>query len=109
MKIPEMIMIAMQIEVLQDDRRLMAGEACHLSYHGSISLAHRPLTPRVTPDTPLMTGATGFEDRKRINRRPLYRYIISCEPHNFKGHLDGFPLTVVYGRAMDTLRREPKA
>ena len=36
----------------------------------------------------------------------LYRYIMSYEPYNFKGHLDDFPLTMDYGKRMDALRDE---
>ena len=53
-----------------------------------------------------MTAVTGFDDRNMINQCLLYRYIISYEPYNFKGHLDDYPLTVTYGKRMDALRAE---
>jgi hypothetical protein len=53
-----------------------------------------------------MTAVTGFNDRNMINQCLLYRYIISYEPYNFKGSLKDFPLTVEYGKKMDTLRSE---
>jgi len=93
---------------------LFAGEACydweleayHLSYHRSENKEHIPLSRYMAPDAPLMTAVTGFNDRNMINQCLLYRYIISYEPYNFKGHLDDFPLTVAYGRQMDALRTE---
>jgi hypothetical protein len=53
-----------------------------------------------------MTAVTGFNDRSMINQCLMYRYIISYEPHNFKGHLDDYPLTMAYGEQMDALRTE---
>ena len=53
-----------------------------------------------------MTAVTGFDDRNMINQCLMYRYIISYEPFNFKGHLDDYPATVAYGRQMDGLRTE---
>ena len=43
-----------------------------------------------------------------INACLLYRYIISYEPYNFKGHLDDFPLTMKYGQKVDALRARYK-
>ncbi len=96
---------------------LFAGEACydwemeayHLSYHRSENKKHIPLSRYMLPDTPFMTAVTGFNDRNLINQCLLYRYIISYEPYNFKGHLDDYPLTVAYGRQMDALRTELRA
>ena len=93
---------------------LMAGEACydwefeayHLSYHRSESRDHIPLSRYMLPDVPLMTAVTGFDDRNMVNQCLMYRYIISYEPYNFKGHLDDYPATVAYGRQMDALRTE---
>jgi hypothetical protein len=53
-----------------------------------------------------MTAVTGFNDRNMINQCLLYKYIISYEPYNFKGHLDDYPLTVAYGKKMDAMRTE---
>ena len=33
-----------------------------------------------------MTAVTGFNDRNMVNQCLMYRYIISYEPYNFKGH-----------------------
>jgi hypothetical protein len=41
-----------------------------------------------------------------INQCLLYRFVISYEPYNFKGHLDDYPMTVAYGRRMDEVRTE---
>jgi hypothetical protein len=44
-----------------------------------------------------------------INQCLMYRYVISYEPFNFKGHLSDYPDTVAYGRQMDALRTELRA
>ena len=93
---------------------LFAGEACydwefeayHLSYHRSESKEHIPLSRYMLPHTPLMTAVTGFNDRNMINQCLMYRYIVSYEPYNFKGHLGDYPLTIAYGKQMDVLRTE---
>jgi hypothetical protein len=93
---------------------LYAGEACydweleayHLSYHRSESTEHIPLSRYMLPEAMLMTAVTGFNDRNMVNQCLMYRYIISYEPYNFKGHLDDYPLTLGYGKQMDTLRAE---
>src|SRR5579875_3854290 len=96
---------------------LFAGEACYdgefaayqLSYHRSEDVRHLPLMRYLRPQTPLMTAATGFDDRNMINQCLLYRYIVSYEPYNFKGRLPDMPLTVAYGRQMDAARGELRA
>lgn len=93
---------------------LYAGEACydwemaayHLSYHRSENKEHIPLSRYMLPEGQFMTAVTGFNDRSMINQCLMYRYIISYEPHNFKGHLDDYPLTMAYGEQMDALRTE---
>lgn len=93
---------------------LYCGEACYdwefqtyqLSYHRSENKKHIPLMRYLEPRAQLMTAVTGFNDRNMINQCLLYRYIISYEPYNFKGHLDDYPLTMAYGRQMDALRTE---
>jgi hypothetical protein len=93
---------------------LFAGEACydwemdayHLSYHRSHSKKHIPLSRYLLPHGQFMTAVTGFADRNMINQCLLYRYIISYEPYNFKGHLDDYPETMAYGAQMDALRVE---
>ena len=56
----------------------------------------------------MMIAVSGFNDREMINACLLYRFVISYEPYNFKGHLDDFPLTMEYGRKMDALRTRYK-
>lgn len=93
---------------------LFAGEACYdgefaayqLSYHRSESVEHIPLMRYLRPHSPLMTAATGFDDRNMVNQCLLYRYVLSYEPYNFKGRLPDMPLTVEYGRKMDAARAE---
>lgn len=81
-------------------------EVYHLSYHRSWDKQHVPLSRYMLPHMPLMTAISGFNDRNMINQSLLYRYIMSYEPYNFKGHLDDFPLTMDYGKRMDALRDE---
>jgi hypothetical protein len=52
-----------------------------------------------------MNAVIAYDDRESINRCLMYRYIISYEPMNFKGHLEDFPLTLEYGKRVDALRR----
>src|ERR1017187_91601 len=44
-----------------------------------------------------------------LNLILLYRYLISYEPYNFKGHITDFPLTLAYGKRIDALRRKYRA
>lgn len=93
---------------------LFAGEACydfemeayHVSYHRSENKNHIPLSRYVFPFAPYMTAITGFNDRNMIDQCLMYKYIVSYEPYNFKGHLDDYPLTLEYGKRMDALRKE---
>lgn len=66
---------------------------------------HTPINRYLDPHAPLMVAVTGFDDREKLNRILMYRYIISYEPYNFKGHLTDFPLTLEYGKKIDALRR----
>jgi len=61
------------------------------------------------PQAPLMAAVTGVDDREKLNLILAYRYIISYEPYNFKGHVTDFPLTLDYGKKIDALRRKYKA
>jgi hypothetical protein len=63
----------------------------------------------IDPQAPLMAAVTGFDDREKLNLILAYRYIISYEPYNFKGHVTDFPLTLSYGQKIDALRRKYKA
>lgn len=58
------------------------------------------------PHAPLMAAVRGFDARDEINLCLVYRYIISYEPYNFKGHVTDFPLTLAYGKEVDALRRK---
>lgn len=97
-----------------DSEFLYAGEACydwemevyHFSYHRSESKQHIPLSRYMLPEALFSTAVTGFDDRNMINQCLMYRYVISYEPYNFKGHLDDYPKTVEYGKKMDALRTE---
>lgn len=97
-----------------DSTYLFAGEALYdwefeeyqLSYHRSENPNHVPLSRYLLPHAPIMTAATGYDDRGMINQCLLYRYVISYEPRNFKGRLTDIPRTVAYGQKMDALRTE---
>lgn len=60
----------------------------------------------VDPWAPLMVAVTGIDDREMLNLILAYRYIISYEPYNFKGHVTDFPMTLEYGKKIDALRRK---
>jgi hypothetical protein len=62
----------------------------------------------IDPKTPLMAAVRGFNARDEINLILAYRYIISYEPYNFKGHVTDFLLTLAYGKKVDALRRRYK-
>jgi hypothetical protein len=81
-------------------------EQYHLSYFRSATAGHVPLNRYLHPHAALMTAATGFDDRNIVNQCLLYRYLISYEPYNFKGHLPDIPATLAYGQRMDALRTE---
>ncbi|MBN1917695.1 MAG: hypothetical protein JW889_07290 [Verrucomicrobia bacterium] len=65
---------------------------------------HEPGHRYFDPFAPIMVAVHGFDDREKLNACLLWRYIISYEPYNFKGRLDGFPLTIEYGKKIDALR-----
>lgn len=54
---------------------------------------------------PLMAAVRGFNARDEVNLCLVYRYIMSYEPYNFKGHVTDFPLTLEYGKKVDAFRR----
>lgn len=78
-----------------------------LSYF-RINGAHTPVCRYIDSQAPLMVAVTGFDDREKLNRILMYRYLISYEPYNFKGSLSDFPLTLAYGKKIDALRRRYK-
>ena len=73
-----------------------------------IGADHVPLHRYIDPYQSMMVAASGFDDREMINACLMFRYVISYEPYNFKGHLNDFPLTMEYGRKVDALRRRYK-
>ncbi len=91
---------------------LLAGEGTfdlQLSEYGlsyvRIGKDHVPLHRYIAPDTQIMIGVFGYNDRHVINQALMYRYILSYEPRNYKGRLQEFPLTLAYGKSIDALRR----
>jgi hypothetical protein len=92
---------------------LFAGESIRdlqfRSYNISYFRIARNYTPMhryVAPEADMMIAVIGYDDRHPINQALLYRFIISYEPRNFKGHLDEFPLTMEYGKKVDALREK---
>jgi hypothetical protein len=71
-----------------------------------ISTGTRHALRYIDPQAPLMAAVRGFDARDELNLCLLYRYIISYEPFNFKGHVTDFPLTLEYGKKIDALRRK---
>ncbi len=69
-----------------------------------ISTGTRHALRYIDPQAPLMAAVRGFDARDEINLCLLYRYIISYEPFNFKGHVTDFPLTLEYGKKVDAFR-----
>jgi len=65
-----------------------------------------PMSRYVAPEAAMMIPVIGSDDRHPINQALLYRYIISYEPRNFKGHLDEIPLSLGYGKKVDFLREK---
>lgn len=70
-----------------------------------ISTGTRHALRYLDPEAPLMAAVRGFNAREEVNLCLLYRYIISYEPYNFKGHVTDFPLTLDYGKKVDALRK----
>lgn len=60
------------------------------------------------PDSVMLAGVSGFDDREQLNMILLHRYVIEYEPFFYKGHLRDFPLTLAYGKKIDALRRKYK-
>ena len=85
---------------------LYAGEALYMwefevyecSYFRSGARDHTPISRYVFPSANIMTAITGFEDRNMVNQCLLYKYVISHEPYNFKGHLEDYPVTLEYAK-----------
>ena len=74
-----------------------------------INYGSRAVSRYIDSQAPLLVAVTGFDDREMLNLILAYRYIISYEPFNFKGHLTDFPLTLDYGKRIDALRKRYKA
>jgi len=97
----------------RDPEFLFAGESIHDLQFRSYNISYFrigsddiPFHRYVAPEALMMMAVIGYDDRHPINQALLYRYIISYEPRNFKGHLDEFPLTMAYGEKMDALREK---
>lgn len=73
-----------------------------------INYSSTPVERYIDPYAPLMVAVSGFDDREMLNLILMDRYIISYEPYYFKGHLEDFPLTLAYGKKIDSLRRRYK-
>lgn len=102
----------LQLLARYDDDLVLAGEGPYdlqnrhygLTYHRTHG-THIPVMRYIDPYLPMMNWAYSYDDRENINLSLLYRYIISYEPHHFRGHLDEFPITLEYGKLVDSLRR----
>ena len=92
---------------------MYAGEACYdlenlqysLAYFRFDPFDHIALKRYIDPHGLIMAAVVGFNDRAIINACLRYRYVMSYEPYNFKGHLEDFPLTLEYGKKIDALRK----
>lgn len=95
---------------------VLAGEAPYdlqnryysLTYHRA-GEGHVPVLRYIDPYQPIINWVHGYDDRESINFCLLFRYIISYEPRNFRGFLEEFPLTLEYGKKVDTLRQRYRA
>lgn len=76
-----------------------------LSYF-RIDLDHVPIHRYIAPYQQMMIAVCGYNDRNLIKLALMYQYIISYEPRNFKGRLSEFPMTLAYGKKIDSLRRK---
>lgn len=78
-----------------------------LSYF-RVDLDHIPIHRYVAQEEEMMIAVSGYNDRNIVNTALLYRYIISYEPRNFKGRLSEFPMTLAYGKKIDSFRMKYK-
>lgn len=78
------------------------------AYHRAL-VGHIPAIRYIDPFLPMMSWVFGYDDRENVNICLLCRYIISYEPHDFRGHLEEFPLTLEYGKKVDALRKRYQA
>jgi hypothetical protein len=76
----------------------------HVAYLRFDATNHIPVKRYIDPQGLIMVAVTGFNDRLTLNGCLKYRYIISYEPYNFKGHVTDFPMTLEYGKKIDELR-----
>ena len=65
-----------------------------------------PFARYLDPFAPMSVAVTGVNDRQMINACLLYRFSMSYEPRDFHGELDEIPASLIYGRAVDDLRRK---
>jgi hypothetical protein len=100
----------------RDRELVLGGEGCYdlqnrhytLSYTRA-GVGHAPGIRYIDPWLPMMNWVYGYDDRESVNLCLLYRYIVSYEPRDFRGHLEEFPVTLEYGKRMDALRRRYRA
>lgn len=64
-----------------------------------------PVERYIDPRSPIVVAVNGFDDRERLNLNLMERCITEYEPYNFKGGLTDFPLTLAYGKKIDSFRR----
>jgi hypothetical protein len=96
---------------------LFAGESTNdfqnltyqVSYTRINATTHVPVMRYINSGLPIMIAVTGFNDRLTLNACLRYKYIISYEPYNFKGKLSDFPMTLEYGKKIDSLRQKYKS
>jgi hypothetical protein len=99
----------------QDSELVLAGEGCYDLQNRHYNLPYTRTSGRgpairyIDPFLPIMNWVCGYDDRENVNVCLLDRYIISYEPHNFRGHLEEFPLTLEYGKKVDALRKRYQA
>ena len=96
---------------------LIAGEApydCeleeyHFTYLRPEDPNHIPMPRYLRPHNSMMSSIIAFDARDIINECLMYRYILQYEPYFFKGMPEDFPLTLEYGKLMDSVRKEYRA
>lgn len=79
---------------------------CYPFTYTRVSAGSTPVQRYIDPRAPILVAVSGFNDREMLNLCLLDRYSIEYEPYNFKGHLTDFPLTLAYGKQIDSLRRK---
>lgn len=99
----------------RDPELVLAGEGCYDLQNRHYNLSYTRTSGGsqairyIDPFLPMMNWVCGYDDRESVNVCLLYRYIISYEPRNFRGHLEELPLTLEYGKKVDALRKRYQA